>query len=139
MSRSAFPLSRPRNRAYRLGSSYRWRVVRFEAHSLAFRLLIVFNPDKEQYRATLALERGRDMSILASYEFHGTHPGWHMSATCGNVNDVPRGMMRGPWQRRFPKARAFHRRVEYGVPHEDAALDVASRFFRLHKTEGAML
>ncbi len=139
MPRSAFPLSKPRNRAYRLGSSYKWRVVRFEAHNLAFRLLIAFNPDKEQYRAILALDLGQDMSILASYEFHGTHPGWHMSATCGNVDDVAVGMMRGPWQTRFPKARAFHRRLEYGVPQEDAALDAASRFFRLHKKEGSML
>lgn len=138
MPRTAFPLSRPRNRFFRLGS-YRWRVVRFEALGLSFRLLIAFHPLKEQYRATLALEQERDLSVIASYEFHGTHPGWHLQATCGDVESVPRGMMRGPWQNRFPRARRFHRRVDFSISTEQKALGLAAQFFRLHNSEDNLL
>lgn len=138
MPRSAFPLSKPRNRAFRLGS-YRWRIIRFSALSLSFRLLIAFHAQKEQYRATLALEHERDLSVLASYEFHGTHPGWHLIAACGDVQSVPKGMMRGPWQSRFPRGRNFHRKVDFFISSEEKALDCAARFFKLHKSEGNLL
>ena len=138
MPRKAFPLSRPRNRFFRLGS-YRWRVVRFETLGLSFRLLIAFHSEKEQYRAILALDHGRDLSVIASYEFHGTHPGWHLQATCGDVETVPRGMMRGPWQSRYPRARRFHRRIDFTISDEQKALDCAATFFRLHNTEDNLL
>jgi hypothetical protein len=121
MPRAFFPLSLPRNRSFRLGSRYRWRVIQFQALENTFRVLVAFHIDKEQYRATLALERGRDLSVIASYEFHGTHPGWHLLAACGDVESVPVGMMRGPWQRRFPNARQYHRQTEFGVDSERKA------------------
>jgi len=105
---------------------------------LQFRLLLAFNRTKEQYRATLALEGDRDMSVLASYEFHGTHPGWHVLATCDDIATVPQGMMIGPWQRRMPRARMRHRRSEFSVPDDEAAIALAAGFFRLHKAEGAL-
>lgn len=138
MPATAFPLSRRRNQSFRLGAAYRWRVVRFAACGAQFRLLLAFSLVKQQYRATLALEGERDMSVLASYEFHGTHPGWHLLATCDDVSTVPNGVMIGPWQRRMPKARAKHRRTDFGVRDEGTALDVAARFFRLHKAVGSL-
>jgi hypothetical protein len=139
MPASAFVLSRRRQQSYRLGSSFRWRVVRFEACQCKFRLLLAFNLQKEQYRATLALEGERDNSVLASYEFHGTHPGWHLLATCDHIASVPQGVMIGPWQRRMPRARSFHRQVEFRIKDDDTALDLAARFFRLHKAAEVML
>jgi hypothetical protein len=81
------------------------------------------------------LEHDRDLSVLASFEYHGTHPGWHLLATCDDIKSVPPGIMIGPWQRRLPKARAKHRSVDFRVRDDDTALDVAARFFRLHKAE----
>lgn len=139
MSGSVFPLSRRRQSSFRLGAAYRWRLVRFEACDQSFRLLLAFSVRKEQYRATLALEVDRDLSVLASYEFHGTHPGWHLQVTCDDVATVPRGIMIGPWQRRIPKARTRHRKTEFGVKDDGTALEVAAKFFRLHKAEGRLL
>jgi hypothetical protein len=136
---SAFPLSRRRNSSFRLGSAYRWRIVRFEACDCKLRLLLAYRLEKQQYRATLALEGDRDMSILASYEFHGTHPGWHLLAACDDITTVPQGVMIGPWQRRLPKARTRHRIVDFRVRDDDTALDIAAQFFRLHKAEDALL
>ena len=139
MPASVFPLSRRRQNSFRLGTAYRWRVVRFEACGHRFRLLLAFSLEKEQYRATLALEFDRDMSVIASYEYHGTHPGWHVLATCDEITTIPAGVMIGPWQRRMPKARASHRSVDFGVKDDETALEVAARFFRLHKAEGQLL
>ena len=144
MQMSTFPLSKRRGSAYRLGSAYRWRVIKFEAFCGAAapaicRLLIAYNPAKEQFRATLAVENERDMCVIASYEFHGTHPGWHAHVACGDIEKIQAGSMRGSWQQRKPKPRALHRRVEYGISNDDVALDVAARFFLLHKKEGALV
>ena len=81
------------------------------------------------------------MGVIASYEFHGTHPGWHLVAACGDVTIIPLGVMVGPWQRRLPRAFAHQRstRLPFGVMDDATALDVAARFFRLHKSEGALL
>jgi hypothetical protein len=139
MPPSAFPLSRRRGSSFRLGSSYRWRVIRFGARECKFRLLLAYNLPKEQYRATLALEGERDNSVLASYEFHGTHPGWHLLATCDDMSTVPQGVMIGPWQRRIPRPRARHRRTGFRVRDDETALDLAARFFCLHKADGVLL
>jgi hypothetical protein len=139
MPASAFPLSRRRGNSFRLGLAYRWRVVRFEACDHTFRLLLAFSLPKEQYRATLALEGERDLSVLVSYEFHGTHPGWHVLATCDDIATVPQGVMIGPWQRRLPSARTRHRNVVFRVTDDATALNVAARFFRLHQAAGVLL
>jgi hypothetical protein len=139
MPASAFPLSRRRGNSFRLGTAYRWRIVRFDACNAQFRLLLAFSLQKQQYRATLALESDRDMSVVASYEFHGTHPGWHLLAACDDIATIPQGVMIGPWQRRLPKARSRHRNVEFQVKDDASALEVASKFFRLHKAEDVLL
>jgi hypothetical protein len=118
--------------------SYRWRVVRFTACQESFRLLIVYRVDKEQYRAILALEHARDMSVLAQYEFHGTHPGWHLLASC-ETDDSAAGCMRHPGQRRMPQNRAFHRNTTFGVKNDGQALARAEYFFRLRKAEDQLL
>ncbi len=139
MPASAFSLSRRRGRSFRVGLAWRWRVIRFDACGCQFRLLLAFCLAKEQYRATLALEEDRDLTVLLSYEFHGTHPGWHVLVSCDDIANVPRGVMIGPWQRRLPRARSPHRRVGFGVTDDLTALDVGARFFRLHRAEGMLL
>lgn len=137
--RTAFYLSKPKNRSYRLGS-YRWRVVQFTALGSAFRLLVAYHAGKEQFRAVLAVEHERDMSVLAQYEFHGTHPGWHVLATCDEeIEGVPRGIMRGPWQQRLPTARGYHRLQKFTAVDDDHALEIAAKKFRLWKREWQLL
>lgn len=138
MTSAAFPLSKRRGRAYRVGSAFKWRVIQFSALGETCRVLILYNAGKEQYYAHLAVERGRDMIVVASLEFHGTHPGWHMHGGCGDLDALPLGSMRGGSRRRFPLPRRTHRRHDFGISNEGAALDMAAKFFRLHKTEGEM-
>ena len=137
IKRPAFHLSKSRDRAYRL-SSYRCRIVRFGALGADFRLLIAYRLDKEQYRAILAVEAARDMNVLAQYEFHGTHPGWHLLASCDSDESRP-GTMRFPGQRRIPRSRAIHRQVRFDIKSDEQALEKAAKLFRLHKREGALV
>ena len=129
MPRAAFPLSMARENFYRLGS-YRWRVVKFDALDTSFRLMIAIHEPKEQYRAFLGIEVGTDTRFLASYEFHGTHAGWHSLVSCDRIESVPLGIKAGPWQHRLPLPRNRHRRMIFGVT-ERTAVDKAGRFFRL--------
>lgn len=139
MGATVFPLSRRRGHSFRLGLAWRWRLVRFTAGGMTCRLLLAFSLAKEQYRATLACEVGQDLAVLASFEYHGTHPGWHVLAACGTIAEVPPGVMIGPWQRRIPRARARHRQTGFGVSDDHTALEAASRFFGLHRVEGRLL
>jgi hypothetical protein len=100
--------------------------------------LIVYRIDKEQYRAILALEHERDMSVLAQYEFHGTHPGWHLLVSC-DIDDCVAGCMRHPAQRRMPENRSVHRNIKFDVKNDDQALAKAERLFRLQRQEGQLL
>jgi len=136
MSRAAFPLSHSRGNFYRLGK-YRWRLVRFGALGATFRLLIAFNDRLEQYKAMLGMDHGADTKYLASYEFHGTHPGWHAILFCDPVASLPDGIKTGPWQKRIPRARHRHRRLDFGVT-ELNALGIACEFFGLPEPVGEM-
>ena len=138
MPRTAFQLSKAKNRIYRQGS-YRWRIVRFEALNCSFRLLVTYHSGKEQYRAALAIEYDRDMAVLAHYEFHGTHPGWHMHVFCDKVEQAPTGLMRHPYQQRMPLPRGYHRREEFGILNDDRALQVVADIFKLHKAADKLI
>src|ERR1043166_7837463 len=77
ITRAEFPLSRVKSRRYKLGSEYRWRVVRFNAIGNEFRVLIELNVNKEIYRATLGRKNEEDITVICQHEFHKSEPGWH--------------------------------------------------------------
>ena len=101
MSRSAFPMSKARAKAYRLGSAWTWRVIKFDADGSQYRILVAYRTDKEQFMATLAVEDAGDMRIVASLEYHPTHGGWHIHYASEPMVNVPSGVRRGPWVRRM--------------------------------------
>ena len=91
--------------------------------------------------AHLAMEFGKDMKLLTSYEFHGTHPGWHVHSACELIEHIPVGRQKGAWNRRLPRAREHHRRIDFGVTDVNAA-DVACKAFKIFKNvdeDGQML
>ena len=115
---------------FQFGKAYRWRVIKFEALGEYFRVLVVYNLNKEQFYAHLGMEIGRDMKLLTSYEFHGTHSGWHVHSACGLIEHIPVGRQKGPWNRRIPRAKQHHRNTEYGVTDVNAA-DKACKAFNI--------
>ena len=90
-----------------------------------------FRADLEQYAAILAMDDGGDMTVLARYEFHGTHPGWHVHACCENVHEIVPGRLLSPLHSRLPENGRFHRNTRFGVTRENAA-DMAIAKFGLY-------
>src|SRR5262249_9727610 len=90
--RATFPLSRVREKSYKLGPEYKWRVVSFDCLHQSFKILIVFNDGKQIYRATLAMEVERDLVVLCQHEFHASEPGWHCHVTFDETDGLPRGV-----------------------------------------------
>ena len=132
MPRSAFPLSKSgKSLMFR---NYEWRIVKFTISDTSYRVLVAFNYAKEQYYAVLGQEIGTDSRILASYEFHGIHPGWHVHGMCDEVEDVPLGRFAGSWKRRVPSGRGYHRSNVFNVTKTNA-LNKAVEFYRLDLEE----
>ena len=127
--RMTFPLSRVRDKHYKLGPAYRWRVIAFDCLRHRFRLLVVFNEEKQIYRATLATEVERDLIVLCQYEFHASEPGWHCHVTFREADGLPMGITRSHL-RRWPSANSVPSRPEFGV-RESNAVGVAMTRFRI--------
>jgi len=67
--------------------------------------------------------------MLASYEFHGTHPGWHVHAGCGDTSVIPIGRYMGPWKLRIPRDWKESRQTDWNVDTQEAAMAKASEVF----------
>jgi hypothetical protein len=126
MPQSAFPLSR--SHSYTLGSSWTWCVCELAAGPDRYRLLVGFDPMKEQYRAWLALVCGHDQAVLARLEFHPSHKGWHCHVKKGPVAEVARGVVK---EARNPdRSRGCNTSEAFTVSETDA-LTLAFRVFNV--------
>lgn len=133
--RSDFPMGK---KPYGIGRSFGWCVITFSALGESFRVLVVLNPGKQIYRAMLAVECGKDLRIVCSYEYHAGEDGWHCHACCDDLESIPVGVQRGPWIRRRPGAGRTHRRQNFGVVSQFDAIRVAIDHYGLD-TPGALI
>ena len=131
MNKSLFPLGKSGRHSLRLSGGYEWRLVRFAALGCDFRLLIAVNFAKQEYYAHLGRACQGDTQMLASYEFHGTHPGWHVHAGCGDTGLIPIGRYKGPWKHRIPAANSYCRSTEWGIENKLDAVAKAAAVFGL--------
>ena len=110
----------------KLGASWSWRVLKFNALGNPFRVLVMLNDDKGICRATLGLEDDELVRVCCVHEFHPSEPGWH----CHAVEDVRDsvshwshfGLRR--WPRRPDSQATFN-------ADRMRALDAALRFYRV--------
>lgn len=133
----AFPLSRRRGGSYRLSYKYTWRVVLFDAVGASFRLLLAFRTDIQQFEAILGLIDESDTKVIASYEFHGSHPGWHLHANCDSIESLGAGFRKSGQEKRLPKYRQVHRRLNFDI-NEGNALAIVSKIFQLPQESPAV-
>lgn len=75
--RKSFPLSKLKNKRFKYGPEYEWRIVTFRALDHAFSLLIMLNENKAIYRASLGMHVDQDVVVLGMHEYHSSEPGWH--------------------------------------------------------------
>lgn len=136
MGKAVFPLSKRKGASLRYGRSHRWSLIRFTAVGHSFRLLAAYRQDVAEFKSHLAIEQGTDMTVLCSWEYHGTHPGWHTHACCNEVASITPGLVHPAGMRRLPEGRKVHRLQAYpGGPYlvmnDNAALDILRKRYRL--------
>lgn len=135
MTKSLFQLTKSGSNALRFRGSFEWCLVTFTALGSDFKLLVVTNLAKEQYYAHLGMVVGSDTRMLASLEFHGSHPGWHIHAGCAvDVQLIPVGRYKGEWRKTLPRSHHLCRRKKYGITQENRLL-IAIKQFGLDNTE----
>lgn len=92
-------------------------------------MVVAVNFEKQEYYVHLGEVCGGDTRMLASYEFHSTHPGWHLHAGCGDISLIPVGRYKGPWRRNIPRDWRTCRRTDWDVATREAALVKACEVF----------
>ena len=133
LPRSAFPLSKVKEKQYRYGPAYKWRLIQFQCHRYKCRLLIILNRQKELFRLRFGVENDGNMVVLLDREFHGTKPGWNCHFTLDKVVSVVSGAVRGPGKRRWP--RGCDPEAKFTVT-EANALTVAAQMFQFGASGG---
>jgi hypothetical protein len=137
--RGDFPLTRG---PYQLGNSFKWVVIEFRALSVNCRVLVVVNNGKQKYEAILGVAASNgSLRVLCSYEYHPSEPGWHCHATHDDSDTLSHGIMRGPWIKRIPNARRYHRvqkHLQFKIEAGNAAIRFAQQRYRIHE-KGSLL
>jgi hypothetical protein len=122
--RTAFPLSKLKEKRYKFGSEYSWRLVKFECCRHKFRVLIILNVQKQILRARLGLESGNDMIVLSDFEFHASEPGWHCHVTLEQVARLAPGAARHE-KKKWPKNSS---KLVFGLDEAGALSAVANHY-----------
>lgn len=131
--RTQFPMSRLKDRRYKYGKEYAWRVVQFDAAGRHCRILIILNEKKEILRARLGVESSGDMIVISDYEFHGSEPGWHCHVATDDHSEISPGAARFN-KRKWPTQPS---RTQFGAT-EANALSIVARHFRF-EAQGDLL
>ncbi len=132
--RTAFPMSKVKDRKYKYGQEYRWRVVKFTCLGVKCRILILLNLAKQILRARLGVESGPDMIVLCDHEFHASEPGWHCHVTFEEAASVPPGAARQD-KMKWPKNIRVSERF---TADEASALSIVAATFRF-KEQGELI
>lgn len=109
MKTKDFPLSKKRGKAYPLTRRWRWQIITFTGQGRNYRLLVAYHTLVPEFIATLAEEIGGDCRILARWEFHATHGGWHVHSVCGDTDSLSVGIVKPSGTKRIPAAKSYHR------------------------------
>jgi hypothetical protein len=84
MPKHVFPMTK--NRSFRIRSKWRWRYCKFTCLGNSMRVLVAYRRDQQEYMALLGLDLTEGGTrVIARYEFHGSHPGWHIHSYCDDL------------------------------------------------------
>jgi hypothetical protein len=140
--RAQWPSRRAKAKAYKFGPAYQWRIVSFFAEGEHCRLKLLFNEDKQIFRARLGVTRDGETIVVCDYEFHASEPGWHCHARCDDIDKLDATATRYGGAR-IPSSKSRHRRTEFkfraSTLSAQTAFNCAVTFFKLDKGEGDVL
>lgn len=118
-----FPLSRKKGKVHPLSRRYRWQIIAFGALGRDFRALVGYHTQVPEFITTLGEDVGFDCRVLARWEFHGSHGGWHVHSTCGDTDGLSPGIVKPAGTMRIPDKASYHRHTKMlndGYDMEDA-------------------
>jgi hypothetical protein len=127
-SGSRFPLRG--SKGVHLGIGFRWRIVELEVNGRQFRLLVAYDPAKQNFSAYLALCGTSSCLVLARLEYHSTHPGWHVHACCESSEARQWGRVGYPEMNRIPANARSQRNIDFCADDDDA-ITIAAKHFRI--------
>lgn len=125
MPKSAFPLL---GKTKLVRQVHTWKIIKFNCLGKYFRLLVFFRADIELFYCWLGLDTN-PVTLIAKYEYHATHPGWHIHA-CPEVADAVPGRSKGHFTR-IPGPSSYHRNIDFGISTETEADNKVIKKFRL--------
>jgi len=107
---------------------WKWRAAHCSVDGTDFVLTALCNIKRDNWQAYLMIEAAAGASVVARFEYHGSHPGLHGHAHCerGGIEVGASGL---DSLVRFPKAGALHRRTNAWTDH--TFWEAARRFFRI--------
>lgn len=136
MPKSVFPLNK--NRSFRIRSKFRWRYCTFSCLGHSMRVMIAYRSDIQEYLAYLGvILADGNTRVLARYEFHGSHPGWHIHSFCDDLAFfLPKNDGRTNYQdlERIPGGNAKSGNLKFDV-FDRSATEIAARKFGLSRAE----
>lgn len=118
-----FPLNKKRGKVHPLSRRYRWQIITFVALGQAYRVLVGYHTLVPEFITTLAEDVGADCRVLARWEFHASHGGWHVHSVCGDTDGLSPGIVKPAGTKRIPDKASYHRHTKMlndGCDMEDA-------------------
>jgi hypothetical protein len=117
-------------------AGWQWKSAKMKRETSPEYILVAeCNPKRNNWKAMLIVETDAGPSVVARFEYHGSHPGLHAHAHCerggieigaSSIDDLPR----------IPKAGRLHRRTNAWT--ESTFSEAAKRFFRIEVEKGPL-
>jgi len=116
--------------------NWKWRSAQAHCGNDEYILLCEVNEETDNWRAWLILKLNDQGSIVARYEYHGSHPGIHVHADC-----IRGGIETGPSSinvtLRIPAVNSD--RMRPPPSRRDLFWDIARTYFRMDYAVGSLI
>ena len=107
---------------------WKWRSAQAEDRAgIKYVIVYLCNFYRNNWKSTLAVQVGKDWSVVGRFEYHGSHPGLHCHADC-NRGGIETGTT-GLDVPRIPDTEAPHRRNNTWT--DDSFWRASKKFFRI--------
>lgn len=122
-----------KKRGFRLGNQWRWRMIELSIRDAANapqagRVLVAYQREKQEFFAIAGVDTPKGTMVLARFEYHYSHPGWHAHCCCSEPSVPSAGRMKFPDQRRLKRSATSTAGRDYLIDDKSAVIAVENFF-----------
>jgi hypothetical protein len=117
---------------------FTWKVIKFSCLGKNFRLIIFYRLDRQTYYAWLGFDTS-PVTVIARYEYHSTHPGWHIHSCCDTEHAIQGVFNKKALNTRLPGGYSKHRNAEFGITTSIDAELKANKMFGIGGMETSIV